>query len=181
MKNINLFIRLRPSLAAIFLLIAVISAEAETVWRLGLGPNVLAGGYMSMNRPVGIGGQLAYKFMDLYSLEMSVNSYQAVTQSPENLDMNIVASVLTARVHFTPEKRLPGLYGGVGAGVYIVNSDYPDTGGKNRLRPSLCLGLEHPLAEWLFIYLDYRYVFQNYQFNDGFDHGLLRLGVNYGF
>src|SRR3989339_170467 len=93
-------------------------------WKVGLHADSLLGGRMERAQALGVGGQLAYNFTDIYSLELAVSRYQAEPHGGGDAS-DITSTVLTGRVHFSPLNRYAAMYGGAGVGLYA--SEYGDT------------------------------------------------------
>lgn len=164
---------------------------AGEMWRAGGHLNLLGGGNLDKESGLGPGGQLAYQLNDMTSFELSVSQYRASHPAVPDSTMNIVANALTARLHLSPMWRSLGLYGGAGVGLYWVEEPNKDDAGVpvttagedtvhegNRIRPHVGGGLTARVLEAWELFADYRYTIRNYRFQDDFDHGLFRVGVN---
>lgn len=163
--------------------LATFAALAQQQWKIGINGNALIGGNLEQNKGLGFGGHLQYLFMDMYSAELSVNGYKARNRDYDaTSDMSILAAVLAIKAHLVPKGYYPGVYAGLGAGIYAIDEKDKDNGDSyNAFRPSAIIGMDYALNDSWGLFGDYRYTFMNLQFQDHLDHGLLRLGVNYGF
>jgi hypothetical protein len=119
--------------------------------------------------------------MDLASLELSVERYRMVSDhaSPQTQDDG---GRPLARLHLTPEDAgPPSTPAGHERRAVDVDGDAASDGSGNRIRPTVCVGVEWPVISPWVPFADYRYAFQNLTFQDPFDHGLWRVGLNYAF
>lgn len=153
------------------------SAWGQDQWKIGLAGNSMYAGNLERGRSLGFGGQLAYQFFDLYSLCLAFDNYRATDDDPPREDFNVIAGVLTFRVHLTIAQAFPAFYGGPGLGLYSL--DTPDD--ANRFLLNGTFGIEYAAFHPFSLFLEYRYAFRDLRFQGDDDHGLFRFGANYAF
>lgn len=166
---------------------AAAAARAEP-WGLGVHVQTPAGGNLERERFLGLGGQLAYQVMDLYSFELAVSDYEAANKDRTNSVLSIRSVAGTARAHLGPWSGWLGAYAGAGVGAYALDESAADGADaaatfddRVRVRPHVSIGLELTPGRRIEWFVEYRYTFHQILFQDAFDHGLVRVGVNYLF
>ena len=116
------------------------SVWGQEQWKIGLALNSMYGGNLKNAGFMGFGGQMSYRFFDVYSLCLTVDNYRANNDAASRHNFNVVAGVIDFRVHLTIADAFSALYAGAGAGIY--DFDLPND--SNHMLFAVTLGIEYP-------------------------------------